>query len=127
MHSNKTYRALLAAACLICTAPAVAKEQRIVVAADGSGDVRTVQEAFAAVPDNNDERIDMGEHTRPEGWNNWRKPDNEKTARYAEFNSRGPGASPARRVAWSRQLSGTERQQLTVAAILGGADGWRPD
>ena len=32
---------------------------------------------------------------RPEGWNNWKKPEAERTARYAEFNSAGPGANPA--------------------------------
>lgn len=69
---------------------------------------------------------EMGAHIRPEGWDNWRKPDNEKTARYAEYNSRGPGAQPDKRVAWSRQLTADEARRFTVAAILGGSDGWRP-
>ncbi|GGY14792.1 pectinesterase family protein [Pseudoduganella dura] len=69
---------------------------------------------------------EMGAHIRPEGWDNWRKQDNEKTARYAEYNSRGEGAAPGKRVAWSRQLGDAEGRGLTVEKILGGADGWRP-
>lgn len=68
----------------------------------------------------------MGAHIRPEGWHNWGKPDNEKTARYVEYNSRGEGSNPDKRVAWSRQLSEAEARQYTVANILGGSDGWRP-
>lgn len=41
----------------------------------------------------------------PEGWDNWRNPANEKTAFYAEYKSRGPGADPAARVKWSHQLT----------------------
>jgi pectinesterase len=28
----------------------------------------------------------MGGHIKPEGWNNWRNPANELTARFAEYN-----------------------------------------
>lgn len=69
---------------------------------------------------------EMGEHIKPEGWHNWGKPDNEKTARYAEYNSRGPGAKPAQRVGWSRQLTQAEAARMTAAAILAGNDGWQP-
>jgi pectinesterase len=69
---------------------------------------------------------DMGAHIHPAGWNNWGNAANEKTARYAEYNSRGPGANPAARVGWSRQLNAGEAEQFTAARILGGADGWRP-
>src|SRR5262249_25441986 len=41
---------------------------------------------------------DMGLHIRPEGWHNWSQPDREKTARYGEFGSRGPGAKLDSRV-----------------------------
>jgi pectinesterase len=70
---------------------------------------------------------EMGEHIQLAGWHNWGKPDNEKTARYAEYRSSGPGANPAARVAWSRQLGEAEARQLTVQAILGGSDQWRPN
>ena len=69
---------------------------------------------------------EMGDHIKPEGWNNWRNPDNEKTARYAEYHSTGPGANPDARVKWSRQLTGSEAASCTVETILRGADGWNP-
>lgn len=69
---------------------------------------------------------EMGQHIHPAGWNNWGKPENEKTARYAEYGSRGPGANGAARVQWSRQLTAGEAAQYTVDKVLGGADGWRP-
>ncbi|MCS7033644.1 MAG: pectinesterase family protein [Phycisphaerae bacterium] len=62
----------------------------------------------------------------PEGWDNWRNPENEKTARFAEFESRGPGANPAARVPWSRQLNAEEAARITLATVLGGKDGWDP-
>jgi pectinesterase len=68
----------------------------------------------------------MGGHISSHGWNNWGKPDNEKTARYSEYQSTGPGANPSARVAWSRQLTDDEAKQYTIENILGGADGWRP-
>lgn len=48
---------------------------------------------------------EMGDHITPAGWDNWRNPDNEKTARYFEHGSKGPGANPTKRVAWSHKLS----------------------
>lgn len=51
---------------------------------------------------------DMGAHITPAGWDNWRNPDNEKTARYGEYGSRGPGADASKRVPWSRQLTKKE-------------------
>jgi PelA/Pel-15E family pectate lyase len=50
----------------------------------------------------------LGSHIRGEGWDNWRDPAREKTASFAEYKSKGPGANPSARVAWSRQL--TERE-----------------
>jgi pectinesterase len=69
---------------------------------------------------------EMGEHIKPEGWHNWGKPEQERTARYAEYGSRGPGAKPAQRVAWARQLTQAEAARMTAAAILAGSDGWQP-
>jgi pectinesterase len=70
---------------------------------------------------------EMGDHIQPAGWHNWGKPESEKTARYAEYRSTGPGANPASRAAWSRQLGDAEARQLTIQAILGGSDQWRPN
>lgn len=71
-------------------------------------------------------RCEMGAHIRPEGWNNWRNPTNELTARYAEYKSTGPGANPSARVKWSRQLTDAEAQAFTLENILRGSDGWNP-
>ncbi len=69
---------------------------------------------------------EMGGHIKPEGWNNWRNPTNELTARFAEYHSTGPGASPARRFPWTRQLNDAEAQKITLANVLGGVDHWDP-
>jgi pectinesterase len=45
---------------------------------------------------------------KPAGWDNWRDPNREKTAFYAEYKSSGPGANPAGRVKWSHQLTDVE-------------------
>jgi pectinesterase len=70
---------------------------------------------------------EMSEVVRPEGWHNWNFPEREKTVRYAEFNSKGPGAKPAGRVAWSRQLTRAEAKAITPAKVLGGTDNWNPN
>jgi pectinesterase len=69
---------------------------------------------------------EMGDHIKPEGWNNWRNPTNELTARYAEYNSTGPGANPDKRVKWTRQLTKAEAENVTIESVLGGSDGWNP-
>jgi pectinesterase len=66
----------------------------------------------------------MDKHIIPEGWNNWKNPANELTARYAEYNSSGPGADPAARVKWSRQLTDEEAKSYTLKNILGD---WDPE
>lgn len=65
----------------------------------------------------------LGKHIVPEGWNNWKNPANEKTARYAEYNSTGPGAVADARVSWSRQLTTEEAKKYTIKNILGP---WEP-
>jgi pectinesterase len=69
---------------------------------------------------------EMSEVVRPEGWQNWNLPEREKTSRYAEFNSKGPGANPKGRVAWSRQLSKSQASAITVKKVLAGNDQWNP-
>jgi hypothetical protein len=49
------------------------------------------------------------------------------TARYAEFNSTGDGASPANRPDWTRQFKKSDAQKITVETVLGGADNCNPD
>lgn len=69
-------------------------------------------------------RCDMGAHILPEGWNNWRNPDNEKTARYAEHKNVGLGANIEGRVKWSKQLSAEEAKTYTLKNIFGD---WNPE
>jgi pectinesterase len=69
---------------------------------------------------------EMSEAIRPEGWNDWKKSEAHATARYAEFNSTGPGASPTNRPAWTKQLQKSDAEKITVEKVLGGADGWNP-
>lgn len=69
---------------------------------------------------------EMSGVVRPQGWNDWQQPDREKTARYAEFNSTGPGVNPQARVKWAHALSASEAAGITVEKVLGGADHWNP-
>jgi pectinesterase len=62
---------------------------------------------------------EMGGHIKPEGWENWSKPEAEKTAFYAEYNCEGPGFQPQKRVSWSHQLTKKESEEYTKEAILG--------
>jgi pectinesterase len=62
---------------------------------------------------------EMGSHIIPEGWNNWKNPANENSARYAEYNSTGPGGKKEGRVKWARQLTETDLNKYTIAQILG--------
>jgi len=61
---------------------------------------------------------DMGKHIRPEGWHNWSKPEAEKTAFYAEYNGKGEGFQPTKRVSWSHQLTKKEAAKYTIENIL---------
>jgi pectinesterase len=71
-------------------------------------------------------RCHLGAHLVPAGWENWRNPDNEKTAYFAEYRSTGPGANPAARVPWSHQLSAKAAKAYTLKRIFGGAQAWVP-
>jgi pectinesterase len=68
----------------------------------------------------------MNEVIRPAGWNNWSKPEREKTARFAEYASTGPGANTASRVGWAKTSSAPTLEDYSVARVLGGADHWDP-
>lgn len=69
-------------------------------------------------------QCNMGKHILPEGWDNWRNKNNEKTVFYAEYKSKGEGANPGKRVAYSKQLKNTEG--YSIEEVLSGNDGWNP-
>ena len=69
-------------------------------------------------------QCNMGKHILPEGWDNWRNKNNEKTVFYAEYKSKGEGANPEKRVAYSKQLKNTEG--YSIVEVLSGNDGWNP-
>ncbi|HEX2854075.1 MAG TPA: pectinesterase family protein [Opitutaceae bacterium] len=69
---------------------------------------------------------EMSDAVRPVGWQNWSRPEREKTARYSEFGNTGPGAAREERVGWMRPLSADEAKALTTREVLRGADDWNP-
>lgn len=61
----------------------------------------------------------MGGHIRKEGWENWRNPENERTARYAEHGNTGRGADTSGRVGWAKQLTPREASQYSAGNVVG--------
>ncbi|MCP2028672.1 pectinesterase [Flavobacterium sp. HSC-32F16] len=61
---------------------------------------------------------EMGKQIKPEGWENWSKPDAEKNAFYAEYNNSGEGFQPKKRVTWSHQLTKKEADKYSIENIL---------
>jgi pectinesterase len=62
---------------------------------------------------------EMGKHIKPEGWNDWSKPEAAKTTFYGEYNSTGAGGRPEKRVSWSQQLKKAQAAQYTIENIMG--------
>ena len=70
---------------------------------------------------------ELGKHIVPAGWHNWRNPENEKTARYAEYGSTGEGASADARVKWAKQLIRKEAAPYEDPKyIFGMSSEWNP-
>jgi pectinesterase len=67
----------------------------------------------------------LPEDINPQGWDNWRNPENEKTARYMEYNNSGSGADAARRVQWAKILTDKEAAAYTLENVMKGCDGWK--
>jgi pectinesterase len=65
----------------------------------------------------------IDEHIKPEGWSNWNKTENYKTARFAEYENYGPGSQKTNRVAWSKQLNNDEIKKYIIKRVL---SGWEP-
>jgi pectinesterase len=69
---------------------------------------------------------DMSAVVRSAGWHNWDRPEREKTSRYREHASRGPGGDASARVPWAQPLSNQGAAALSPTAVLGGPDHWNP-
>ncbi|HEY1760199.1 MAG TPA: pectinesterase family protein [Bryobacteraceae bacterium] len=69
---------------------------------------------------------EMSSAVRPVGWNNWNDPAKEKTARYGEYASTGPGGDISARAGWARRLTDPEAKTYSIENVLGGVDGWNP-
>jgi len=62
----------------------------------------------------------------PEGWNAWGRTNETPLAYYAEYRSKGPGANPQARVAWSHQLTARQAAMYRPRVFLAGKDHWDP-
>jgi pectinesterase len=63
----------------------------------------------------------------PAGWNAWGRTSETPQAYYAEFQSKGPGASPTTRVPWSHQLTASEAAKYKPRVFLAGKDRWNTE
>ncbi len=61
---------------------------------------------------------EMGKHILPQGWHNWKKPEAEKNTLYAEYDCKGEGFQPDKRVDWSKQLTKKQARKYTKENIL---------
>eukprot|EP00250_Pteridium_aquilinum_P014376 c21948_g1_i3 orf=107-1069(+) len=61
---------------------------------------------------------------KPEGWNNWDNPENEKTAEYYEYSCYGPGSGASKRVAWVKQMSDAEIAQFASETFVDAQSTW---
>jgi pectinesterase len=67
----------------------------------------------------------LPEGINPLGWDNWRNPNNETTARYMEYNNSGAGSETGERVQWAKQLTVREANFYTLENVMKGCDGWQ--
>jgi len=69
---------------------------------------------------------EMDSHILPQGWDNWRNAENEKTVRYMEYNNSGKGASVDGRVKWGKQLTAKDVKKITVENVMNLESRWIP-
>jgi len=82
-----------------------------------------VQKVYLGRPWRNFARVaflqcEMGAFIRTEGWQNWSKPESEKTTFFAEYGNTGVGAKTEGRVAWSHQLTANEAKKYEKTSIF---------
>ena len=65
----------------------------------------------------------------PAGWTTWTRQSTTDTihAFYAEYQNKGPGATPQTRASWSHQLTAAEARMYQPAVFLKGTDNWNPE
>ncbi len=69
---------------------------------------------------------DMGKHILPIGWHNWGKESNEKTSRYGEYGSKGPGAQ-GERAAWAKNPDSADvKALLDLNKVFSNTTTWNP-
>jgi pectinesterase len=61
---------------------------------------------------------ELGDQITAEGWANWDKTTRDKSAYFAEYENKGPGAKTDKRVSWSHQLTDQEAKAYTPEKIL---------
>jgi len=71
-------------------------------------------------------RTELPSEIVPAGWRAWGKTPGTPQAYYAEYKDYGPGARPADRVAWSRQLTAQQAARFMPDVFLAGSDRWNP-
>lgn len=69
----------------------------------------------------------MGAHIKKEGWHNWGNPAKERTARYGEWGSIGPGSCMDERVAWQKEVPEELRKGYNLSLIFGEKNKWSPN
>ncbi|MDR0845546.1 MAG: pectin esterase [Tannerella sp.] len=67
----------------------------------------------------------LPEGINPAGWHNWNNVENEKTARYMEYNNTGKGSGTGERVKWSKILTAKEAAVYTLENVMKGCDNWK--
>eukprot|EP00249_Psilotum_nudum_P016608 c25903_g1_i1 orf=408-1382(+) len=66
----------------------------------------------------------MGGCIVPVGWDNWKNPENEKTACYYEYRCTGPGSNLSRRAQWARRLKDQEAEQFLSIRFIDPQESW---
>lgn len=67
----------------------------------------------------------LPEGINPLGWDNWRNEENEKTARYMEFNNTGEGSDTGKRVKWAKILTKKEAEKFRLENVMKICEDWK--
>lgn len=70
---------------------------------------------------------ELDKHILPVGWDNWKNPENEKTARYSEYDNKGEGALTENRVKWCKIMNKREAMEYSIDNIFTIKNDWIPN